>query len=497
MQGVSAEIARSHLRQRDPQEMSDPVCIQFVTQHDMLMHFGPGLYASAPWGDKKFAFLVKHELSANPRSVAAKHTGIQEHKIKALYRNVNRENRTNRPHTMLEAASYREAASTHTPSSVEFRPGVFVEERADMLTDWRFVQDGGILLFFKFYDAARDDLYFIGHQIFEETDPISAVIPMVQKMLKSQSDDFELYEEVTSTMVEMVNQGQTLRQSGLETGDILIVQERKVGYERGANGRTGASTVFQHFEEHLEYSSLEENRAAPPVLSASNYPTVYARHQLAKLGLSVKGSAEDLFERMEQYKLNALLLASNTKIGENIRECHANSTCCDITLQVDKAGRIFSAHRVVLCRSPFFKALLTAENFKESGQTTISITEDADILSFVLDYLYGRRLADPPGEIDLVALHSASHRLMIAELQLSCEQKLAEGVTAENALTLLRHAELFSASALKRKCMSVAGFSFGKIATSDAYIELVKEDRQLHEELIRAVFSNDHKRQRL
>jgi hypothetical protein len=499
----------------------DCMCVQFVTEQDLLLHYGPGLYTSAPWGGKRFSYLVKHELSSNPLQIAAKHTNIKDSDIKALWRNVNRENRTNRPHALLQNAWLLEAASTHPPSSAEFRPGVFVEEKAD--GNGCSFGEPGILIFFKYYDPSNDDLYFIGHHSFQaDSDPISAVIPVVQQLLKSEHDDFDLYEEVTSTMVELIDQTQSLTQVGLETGDILIVQRKN----------RSPRTVFQHFLEHREYQSLEENRSRPAVLTADNYPTVYARHTLAKLGLSTQGTAGNLQQRMEEHKLTKLEAESNKKIADNMRGCLSNGTCCDITLQVEKAGRTFQAHRLVLCRSPFFKALITGSNFKESGQSTISVDEDPDILNFVLDYLYGKRLADPCCEIDLVQLHSASHRLMIEELKQSCEQKLMEGVTAENALTLLRHAELHAAAgmyhntsaatrfhtvttttsqltpylplfcirltttALKQRCMSVAGEVFGTIATSDAYHELVKQDRALHDELISAVFSKGNKRQR-
>ncbi|CAD6246719.1 unnamed protein product [Miscanthus lutarioriparius] len=158
-------------------------------------------------------------------------------------------------------------------------------------------------------------------------------------------------------------------------------------------------------------------------------------------------------------------------------------------------GEVFPAHCAVLtARSPVF----SAELFGPMADATMpSITlHDIEPAAFkvMLQFMYtdampaDDELGDPLVEM-MIHLLAAADRYALDRLEVICELKLCENVSAETVASVLACAETYGCLKLKTKCMELFAVkeNFKKAVVTDGFIMLLQKFPTLAGELARRV----------
>ncbi|KAL7536201.1 hypothetical protein ACHAWF_005396 [Thalassiosira exigua] len=153
----------------------------------------------------------------------------------------------------------------------------------------------------------------------------------------------------------------------------------------------------------------------------------------------------------------------------------------DITLMVE--GIPVRAHKLMLMRCPYFRAMLLGE-MAESSQAVITLeTVRHPIFVSVLEYLYTDALT--------ITLDSAMELFVAADcfgitrLQAMCEQKLLESMTVENAATIFHTADVHSAKSLRDKALSYILSNFEMVSKTAAFEDMVRSNVDLVFEILK------------
>ncbi|KAG2434916.1 hypothetical protein HYH02_012114 [Chlamydomonas schloesseri] len=136
---------------------------------------------------------------------------------------------------------------------------------------------GSLLLFFKYYDPAKETLTFKAHHLLPNTIKLQAVAEILQEELELEAGEaagsggeLELWEEVKfepTVMVDSMDQRSTLAELGLNNGDIIIYQ-RRLSTEEAAAVRYPTAQKFLeyvHNRRMIHFKKLEDPAAAPAV----------------------------------------------------------------------------------------------------------------------------------------------------------------------------------------------------------------------------------------
>lgn len=95
-----------------------------------------------------------------------------------------------------------------------------------------FDKDQDVMLFFKFYDAAKEKVYYMGHMYVGITTKMSAVVPeLVKRANLPAGTALSIYEEIKPNMLEKVDDLDKPLEHVLEElmdGDILVFQKEIV-----------------------------------------------------------------------------------------------------------------------------------------------------------------------------------------------------------------------------------------------------------------------------
>jgi len=153
----------------------------------------------------------------------------------------------------------------------------------------------------------------------------------------------------------------------------------------------------------------------------------------------------------------------------------------DITFIVE--GRELFAHRIMLLRSPYFRAMLTG-CMMESNLSTIHIEEiPYDIFLSVMQYLYTDSVdVHLESAMDLFA---AADIYDIPRLQAMCEKKMLESIEVGNAASIFLAADIHSAQSLRSKALNYILKHFEVVSKSVAFEEMARSNVELVVEILR------------
>eukprot|EP00804_Cyclotella_cryptica_P008824 CCRYP_013052-RA/>CCRYP_013052-RA protein AED:0.12 eAED:0.12 QI:156/1/0.87/1/0.42/0.37/8/4112/838 len=153
----------------------------------------------------------------------------------------------------------------------------------------------------------------------------------------------------------------------------------------------------------------------------------------------------------------------------------------DITIVVE--GIPVRAHKLMLMRCPYFRAMLLSE-MAESSQSTvyIEIVRHSIFLS-VLEYLYTDEVTIPLESA--MELFVAADLFGIPRLQAMCERKLLESITVENAATIFHAADVHSASSLRSKALGYVLSHFEAVSKTSAFEDMARCNVELVFEILK------------
>jgi len=112
-----------------------------------------------------------------------------------------------------------------------------------------------------------------------------------------------------------------------------------------------------------------------------------------------------------------------------------NVDLSDLTIRLDDRST-FPAHKVILARSDFFKALLTG-GMKETGQSEVHLGDiSKEVLQSLIGYLYSGTVECDGDHI--IPLFVAADRFNLEALREFTVQEFKSGLTVENVLGILK-----------------------------------------------------------
>ena len=161
-----------------------------------------------------------------------------------------------------------------------------------------------------------------------------------------------------------------------------------------------------------------------------------------------------------------------------------NEELSDITFQTDENESIY-AHKFMLVRCSYFRAMLLGE-MTESESKEIKLHDiRKSILISILEYLY---TDDTIVNIDsAMDLFQAADRFGVTRLKNICENVMLKSITVPNAATILLAADMYSASALREKCMNFILIHFTEVTKTPAFEEMGRTNIELVFEVLRQV----------
>ena len=153
----------------------------------------------------------------------------------------------------------------------------------------------------------------------------------------------------------------------------------------------------------------------------------------------------------------------------------------DITLMVE--GMPVRAHKMMLMRCPYFRAMLTGE-MAESTQSVVNLAiVRHDIFLAVLEYLYTDNVVIPLDSA--MELFVAADCFGIPRLQLMCERKLLQSMTVENSSTIFHAADVHSASSLRDKALGYILANSEAVSKTAAFEEMARSNVELVFEILK------------
>lgn len=154
----------------------------------------------------------------------------------------------------------------------------------------------------------------------------------------------------------------------------------------------------------------------------------------------------------------------------------------DITLMVE--GVPVRAHKLMLVRSPYFRAMLLGE-MAEASQKIVTLEHvRLSTVKAVLEYLYTDAVAVPLESA--MELFVAADLFDLPRLRAMCEKRLLEAMTVENAATVFLAADVHSATALRERSLGYILLHFEAVSTTVAFEDMVRSNVELVFEILKS-----------
>ncbi|XP_078683969.1 kelch-like protein 24 [Branchiostoma floridae x Branchiostoma belcheri] len=178
-----------------------------------------------------------------------------------------------------------------------------------------------------------------------------------------------------------------------------------------------------------------------------------------------RDSTDDGSRRFENYGQGRELLAelaSQRKTGEFL----------DVVVQVE--GREFPCHRAVLSSTPYFKAMLSS-NLAESSSEVVQL-HGIDSISFskILDFLYTGEIRI--GKDDVQDILQTAHMLQFDKILQYCREFIQDNLCPSNCLGVMRLADVYGLSALKKKARDMATSNFLDVTQDEEFLSLSAQE---------------------
>lgn len=135
----------------------------------------------------------------------------------------------------------------------------------------------------------------------------------------------------------------------------------------------------------------------------------------------------------------------------------------DVTFLLSPSNENFPAHKIILARSPVFRAMFYSSTMLETQDKTVIKEEMSKTALFeFLRFLYTDKI-DLTGEIGNLAtkniyrlvfeVFDAAHKYQVDELQQVCSKYLRDCINHENVFLLFSQSKLYNNHELERKCL--------------------------------------------
>ena len=143
----------------------------------------------------------------------------------------------------------------------------------------------------------------------------------------------------------------------------------------------------------------------------------------------------------------------------------------------------FFAHRVLMGRCAYFKALF-ANGMLERDQLTISLPNvDIYVFGILVEFIYTDQAVVSPAEAFPVL--EAADRFGIDRLRTICEQAILASITPENACEILQTADTHNATILKQKSTEFIIRNYETVVKTGGFESLARTNIELVLDLIR------------
>ncbi|XP_019640554.1 PREDICTED: LOW QUALITY PROTEIN: uncharacterized protein LOC109482311 [Branchiostoma belcheri] len=144
----------------------------------------------------------------------------------------------------------------------------------------------------------------------------------------------------------------------------------------------------------------------------------------------------------------------------------------DVMVQVD--GREFPCHRAVLTSTPYFETMLSS-NFSESSSRVIQLREiDPNTFSKILDFLYTGKIRI--GKDDVQDILQTAHMLLLDKIVEHCREFIEDNLCSSNCLGIMRLANLYGFSALRKKARNMAASNSQYVTQDEEFLGLSAQE---------------------
>lgn len=198
---------------------------------------------------------------------------------------------------------------------------------------------------------------------------------------------------------------------------------------------------------------------------------------------------------------DCLLPCAATPLTQHLKAAAMDSTYVDVEVVAD-GGERFPAHRLVLSRVPFFRALFSG-GFSESGRAEVLVRDlPADALQSTLDFIY----TEDPGAIQasedlmlLEALLSAADRFELATLRALVAERIAvlvrkAGAEPAEALRWLQLALRYRLPQLRCCCLRLLENCEPRLVVQDPdFTALLHADTEVHSLVLDKILGKQHR----
>jgi hypothetical protein len=171
-------------------------------------------------------------------------------------------------------------------------------------------------------------------------------------------------------------------------------------------------------------------------------------------------------------------------LAADLRALVGSREHADVTFLVE--GEPVHAHRLLLSRSGFFRAMLGG-GYAEGGAggegDPIPIGDvSRDVFLSLLEYLYTDDVSVPLESA--MELFRAADLFCVSRLQAICEQRMLESMGPDNAAALFFAADLHSATALKEKVLVYILDNFEGVSKTDGFEDMARNNVELVLEIL-------------
>nr|XP_043609008.1 ubiquitin C-terminal hydrolase 12-like isoform X2 [Erigeron canadensis] len=209
--------------------------IKVAREVDLLGQIGKDIFFDLVDHDKVHSFRIQKQLPFNLfKEEVAKELGIpvQFQRYWLWAKRQNHTYRPNRPLTPQEetqsVGQLREASNKATNAELKLFLEIEIGPDLNPLPPPDKTKDD-ILLFFKLYDPAKEELCFVGRSFVKSSGkPIEIIPKLIEMSGFSPDEELELYEEIKfepSVMCERLDKRASFRSSQIEDGDIICFQK--------------------------------------------------------------------------------------------------------------------------------------------------------------------------------------------------------------------------------------------------------------------------------
>ncbi|GBO24480.1 TD and POZ domain-containing protein 4 [Araneus ventricosus] len=166
-----------------------------------------------------------------------------------------------------------------------------------------------------------------------------------------------------------------------------------------------------------------------------------------------------------------------TTASEVLKSLYTDQILCDVKLRTQM--ETFPAHRNILsARSPVFRTMFTSDMREKTSQFVDIPDVDADILRYMLQYVYTESLEGLHYQ-SAYQLYVAADMYQILDLRNKCSVFLRGELSRFNACDVLVLADVYQDKDLKTDVQNFIVKEGKNIFTSDEWKDLIKENIQL------------------